>query len=289
MTMQAYLNGHAVGIILKELVRRAMTIIRNERQVFEATAKQGHSGDMDDVFTSADTKAQEVYLKSLRECFPDYAVLAEESIGAPPVVEPIRGAFFTVDPLDGTKAFVRRQSHGVGTMVALVEQGQVVSAYVGDINTHEIYGYRPGSRSVHRISEYETSERLTYVAKPIAEQYALLRDPPEAYSPASRALLPRFKSYEVEGGSIGIWLARLWKREVGAALLLPGVETPWDTAPIIGISRMLGYRFYRPAVTGWAAHEPVVGEHTSRRDHDLLVIHEHDASDLGLSLMTLVG
>jgi len=58
--MQAELNGHAVGIILKELVRRAMTIIRNERQVFEATAKMGHSGNMDDVFTSADTNAQDL-------------------------------------------------------------------------------------------------------------------------------------------------------------------------------------------------------------------------------------
>ena len=38
--MKAELNGHVVGIILKELVRRAMTTIRNERQVFEATAKQ---------------------------------------------------------------------------------------------------------------------------------------------------------------------------------------------------------------------------------------------------------
>ena len=35
-------------------------------------------------------------------------------------------------------------------------------------------------------------------------------------------------------------------------MLLPGVETPWDTAPIIGISKMLGYRFYRPAASGWA-------------------------------------
>ena len=70
------------------------------------------------------------------------------------------------------------------------------------------------------------------------------------------------KSYEVEGGSIGIWLARLWKREVGAALLLPGVETPWDTAPIFGISKTLGYRFYRPAAAGWAAYEPVAAERT---------------------------
>src|SRR5262249_24464765 len=197
---------------------------------------------------------------------------------------PVRsGAFFTVDPLDGTKAFIRRQSHGVGTMVALVEQGQVVSAYIGDINTHEIYGYRPGSRTVHRISEYEISEQLRHVDNPIAEQYALLRDPPDAYSPPSRALLRSFKPYEVEGGSIGIWLARLWKREIGAALMLPGVETPWDTAPIIGISNMLGYRFYRPAATGWTSYEPVVAERNSRRDHDLLVIHECDVSGLGLS------
>jgi hypothetical protein len=153
---------------------------------------------------------------------------------------------------------------------------------VGDINTHEIYGYRPGSRSVYRISEYEISEQLTHVARPIAEQYALLRDPPDAYSHASRALLASFKSYEVEGGSIGIWLARLWKREVGAALLLPGVETPWDTAPMIGISNMLGYCFYRPAATGWKSYEPVVIDRTLRRDHDLLVVHEFDSAGLGL-------
>jgi len=258
-----------------------MTVIRNERQVFEVTAKLDRSGSMDDVFTSADTKAHEVYVNSLRECFPDYAIVAEEGDAAPRPAEPLRpGAFFTVDPLDGTKAFVRRQSHGVGTMVALIEQGRVISAYVGDINTQEIYGYRPGSRSVHRISEYETSEQLTHIAKPISEQYALLRDPPETYSHPSRALLRSFKSYEVEGGSIGIWLARLWKREVGAALLLPTVETPWDMAPIVGISKMLGYRFYRPSATGWRYYEPAIGGRISNRDHDLLVIHERDVEAL---------
>src|SRR5262245_44738224 len=108
-TVHQELNGHAVGIILKELVRRAMMIIRNERQVFEATAKQGHTGNMDDVFTSADTKAQEVYIKSLRECFPDYAIVAEEGLVTQPAAPSTQpGAFFTVDPLDGTKAFVRR-------------------------------------------------------------------------------------------------------------------------------------------------------------------------------------
>ena len=47
------LNGHSVGRILKEAVRRAATVIRAERLTFEAHTKQSYSGTMDDVFTSA--------------------------------------------------------------------------------------------------------------------------------------------------------------------------------------------------------------------------------------------
>src|SRR6185503_21353335 len=82
----------------------------------------------------------------------------------------------TVDPLDGTKAFIRRQSQGVGTMVALVDDGRVQSAYIGDVNTQEIYGFRPASSSVHRISEYETAERLEHSASQGSEMTILLRD-----------------------------------------------------------------------------------------------------------------
>jgi len=258
------MNGHAIGIILKELVRRATHTIRNERQVFEATVKEGYTGQMDDVLTSADTKAQAVYLKSLAECFPDYGVIAEE--GSPPI-KPGTTRFFTVDPLDGTKAFVRRQSHGIATMIALVENGEVISAYVGDINTQEIYGFRPGSHSVHRITGYETTERLEWTKRPINERYILLRDPPESYSASSRQLLPRFKSYEAEGGSIGTWLARLWKGEVGAALLPAGTDTPWDTAPIVGISKALGYQLYRPSSKGWELHEAKIATKVAQRAH----------------------
>lgn len=278
------LNGHAVGIVLKELVRRALTTIRNERQVFEVTGKAGHSGRMSDVFTSADRKAQEVYLRSLGECFPDCGIVAEEDKVS---VAPRNGctAWFTVDPLDGTKAFIRRQSNGVGTMIALVDGGEVLSAYIGDVNTQEIYGYRPGSPRVYRISEFETAERLAHEPRPLAEQYILLRDPERAYGDASRMLLARFKSFEIEGGSIGIWLARLWKREVGAALLPPAWETPWDAAPVVGISRRLGYVHLRPGQDGaWQRFEPAIAPVVSRREHDLLIVHEADLPSLGVRI-----
>ncbi|MBS0250227.1 MAG: hypothetical protein JSR78_04100 [Proteobacteria bacterium] len=269
-------NGHAVGIILKELVRRAIKIVRSERQAFEVMQKAGYGGDMTDVFTTADSKAQEIYVRSIQECFAAFSIVAEE--GAFSKAQPDATNYFTIDPLDGTKAFIRRQSHGVGTMIAMVENDKIVSAYVGDVNTQEIYGYRPGSSNVHRITEFETAERLSYEGKPLSDQTVLLRDPPEKYSEASRRLLSSFKSYEVEGGSIGVWLARLWKREVAAAILPPGGETPWDSTPLQGISEELGYMFLRPCQEplGWESCTPSLVKHTFPRQHDVLIIHRDD-------------
>jgi hypothetical protein len=54
------LNGHAVGRILKEPVRRAAVAIHSERFLFTPQAKQSYSGAKDDVVTSADRKAQDI-------------------------------------------------------------------------------------------------------------------------------------------------------------------------------------------------------------------------------------
>ncbi|MBK5197074.1 MAG: hypothetical protein JJE37_02195 [Methyloceanibacter sp.] len=91
-------NGHAVGLILKEAVRRAMVAIRNECLVFEAHLKESHGGTMDDVFTSADRKAQDVYLRAITECFPNCGIVAEEDKLQ---LSPKNGceAFISVDPI----------------------------------------------------------------------------------------------------------------------------------------------------------------------------------------------
>jgi fructose-1,6-bisphosphatase/inositol monophosphatase family enzyme len=270
-------NGHIIGRVAKETVRRAIVAIRNEQAAFDITAKVGYSsGKMDDVFTSADTAAQEIYLKMVQECFPLHGVVAEEDKLR---IEPSGGcrAVWTIDPLDGTKAFIREQSHGIGTMIALVLDGEVISAYIGDINTMECFGYRPGSNQVHRITRLDIAKKLTY--KPLKEGklYALLRDPPSFYGRKTRKLLKRCNNHQVDGGSIGTWMARLWKREVGAVCLTPGTETPWDAAPILGISLKLGYAFYRPVRGGWNRYIPEIPLHITEREHDTVVIHEKDA------------
>src|SRR5262249_36240142 len=160
----------------------------------------------------------------------------------------------------------------VGTMIALVDEGRVTAAYIGDVNTQEIYGYRPGSTRVHRITEYETSEALEPGSAALGGRDVLLRDPPEGYSQQARQLLTAFKRYEVEGGSIGTWMARLWKDEVGAVLIPPGAETPWDSAPVTGISTTMGLGFFRPTRDGWQRYTPPVDSRILRREHDLLVM-----------------
>jgi hypothetical protein len=278
------INGHAVGIIMKELVRRAISAIRNERIVFETRLKAGADGAMDDMLTSADLKAQEVYLRSLRECFPACGVIGEENeVLIPPT--PPTSAHFTIDPLDGTKAFVRRQSHGVGTMIALVEAQRVLAAYVGDVNTREIYGFRPGSEKAYRITDFDSVEPLEAPArtkKPLRLRHVLLRDPPDEYCPLSRDFIAGMDGLQIDGGSIGIWTARLWKNEVGAALLPPGWETPWDSSPVIGISRQVGLAFLRPAVDGkaWEEFDPPVPSERFRRQHDVLIVPRARAKEL---------
>jgi fructose-1,6-bisphosphatase/inositol monophosphatase family enzyme len=278
------LNGHTVGIVMKELVRRAISTIQRERIAFEVTQKRGYGGIMDDVLTSADTKAQEVYAKSLGECFPKFGLIGEEGLrkdGNP---------YFTIDPLDGTKAFVRKQSHGVGTMVALVDGERVLAAFIGDINTGEIFGYRPGSPNVHRLTALDFAERLETSPEAIpSKPYILFRDPPEAERDIIRNLLGRFHNHLVDGGSIGIWMARLWKREVVAVHLPPGHETPWDSAPIIGISKKLGYVFLQPSKGRegvWETFGMYPPAEPTYRDHDVLVIHQNNLPLLGEAYKT---
>ena len=154
---------------------------------------------------------------------PNLGIIGEENSLQIACTEPGVDAWFTVDPLDGTKAFIRRQSHGVGSMLGLVYDGVVIAAVVGDVMTHEMYYYRPESTQVHRLNlrddKYE-SLRIDHKLS-LGSQYVLLRDDPRIHSPGIQQIAQRkadgglFKNIEVAGGSIGTHMARLWKGEVG--------------------------------------------------------------------------
>jgi len=79
--------------------------------------------------TEADRRGEAHILKRLGEAFPDVPVVSEEAaseFGAPEEIGP---RFFLVDPLDGTKAFVRGDPHFT-VNIGLILDGEPVAGAV---------------------------------------------------------------------------------------------------------------------------------------------------------------
>ena len=241
------MNARAVGTLMKEAVRRAIIVIRAHRFNFEATVKGVGDHGGPDLVTTADHAAQHTMTELLQQWFPNVHICAEEDDLRDPLDVP-EGLWFSVDPLDGTAAFVRRASHGIGSMIALMRGTEILGAVVGDVMTQELYATSPGGDAVHRISELGFPERLVIdTGRPLDEQWVLLRDAPDQTTETARALVwsdaPLFRGIEVAGDSIGLGMARLWKGEVGGALLPPRAYTPWDLNPIVVLSQRMGFVF----------------------------------------------
>ena len=79
--------------------------------------------------TDADHAAEAIIVKGLRAITPDATVVAEEEMAAGRVPRMNGGPFWLVDPLDGTKEFIKR--NGEFTVnIALVDKGKPVLGIV---------------------------------------------------------------------------------------------------------------------------------------------------------------
>ncbi len=87
-----------------------------------------HKADESPV-TEADRAGEALILKALAERYPDIPVISEEDaseFGTPDAIGP---RFFLVDPLDGTKAFIRGDPHFT-VNIGLIENGHPVAGAV---------------------------------------------------------------------------------------------------------------------------------------------------------------
>src|SRR5690242_17797942 len=62
----------------------------------------------DSPLTAADKKSNQIIIKRLNELYPDTPVISEESKQVPYGVRSTYEHYFLVDPLDGTKEFIKR-------------------------------------------------------------------------------------------------------------------------------------------------------------------------------------
>ena len=119
------LNHTALAASLCEIAHRAG---REILSVYESDFAVLDKADGSPV-TEADTRAERVILDGLAACAADVAVVAEESVEAGDVPELDGRPFFLVDPLDGTKEFVRRTDEFT-VNIALVEDGVPIAGVI---------------------------------------------------------------------------------------------------------------------------------------------------------------
>jgi 3'(2'), 5'-bisphosphate nucleotidase len=123
-----------LGEALAEIVAAASDVILPLwKTELEVSAKADQSP-----VTEADRRGEALILKALARRFPGVPVISEEHASEFGTPEKIGPRFFLVDPVDGTKAFVRGDPHFT-VNIALIEHGQPVAGAVGAPASGELW------------------------------------------------------------------------------------------------------------------------------------------------------
>ena len=167
-------SAAALGATLADIaIEAARLILPLWRSGLEVRSKVDESP-----VTEADQRAEALILQRLAAAFPDIPVISEEDASESGVPETIGRRFFLVDPLDGTKAFVRGDP-AFTVNIALIEDGVPVAGAVVGPATGEVWRTSPAGvlkggfdrREEARVSvripvEGETLALVSHTMKP---------------------------------------------------------------------------------------------------------------------------
>jgi 3'(2'), 5'-bisphosphate nucleotidase len=198
-----------------------------------------HKADESPV-TEADRQGETLILKALAERFPDIPVVSEEDaseFGAPEEIGP---RFFLVDPLDGTKAFVRGDPNFT-VNIGLIERGRPVAGAVCAPPSGEVW-YTSGSGVLKRTGD-GAAHRVRVRPWPNGEAIALISHTMKPETADKLAEEYGFHLRQPMDSSI-----KLCRIAEGAADIYPrhGPTMEWDTAAGQAVLEAAGGRFTTP-------------------------------------------
>ncbi|MEZ5305052.1 MAG: 3'(2'),5'-bisphosphate nucleotidase CysQ [Verrucomicrobiales bacterium] len=190
--------------------------------------------------TEADRRSHEILCAALAERYPDLPILSEESKAAPYAERHGWPAFWLIDPLDGTKEFIKK--NGEFTVnIALVEGGEPTLGVVLQPAAGIAYWGRRGEGAFRRdaAGERRIEGGAHYAALPkvrVVGSRSHLTPEVEAFTESLRAA-----GKEVEFRSAGSSLKLCLVAE-GAADVYPrfGPTMEWDTAAAQAVAEAAG-------------------------------------------------
>lgn len=130
----------------------------------------------DSPVTLADKQANDLIVKGLAEAFPSYGILAEESKDTKERLQ--KEWCFIIDPLDGTKEFIKRNDEFT-VNIGLAYKNKVVLGVIYVPVTEELYYATKGNGSyyeignkkeVNRVSDIDDKPRMLVSRSHISEE-----------------------------------------------------------------------------------------------------------------------
>jgi 3'(2'), 5'-bisphosphate nucleotidase len=195
--------------------------------------------------TAADHAAEAIILSALRELAPDIPVVAEEEAAAGRIPE-VGDRFFLVDPLDGTKEFIRRGTDFT-VNIGLIEHGTPTLGVV----------YAP---ALSRLFAGDVAAGAWASDTPPEEPEKQNRRPINVRTPAGAPVAVASKSHDVPATEAYLAACGVMERvSVGSSLKFcllaageadlyprPSPTSEWDTAAGHAVLAAAGGRVFAP-------------------------------------------
>lgn|GEM_PF-2263950 len=251
-------------------------------------------------YSIVDLAAQEAFIRTMAKKFPTIGWYCEENNFVMACEMEGHDVRIVLDPIDGSMSEIRNDGFGVGTMAALVIDGEIVASYVGDVDRASIVGFGPGSpdvflwRDAHFDDQGVNLTKRRFAAVPLCNHKVLLRREADEYEwPFSRVLRSTafggaFSRALIMSGSLGLNFTHLWRGGV-AAVALPRREQvdPWDAIPLIGINRRMGMTYVSVRGRTLFEFEPRITFNAVAQPKDVIVIHSSSLPDLQQAIANL--
>ncbi|MCH8279273.1 MAG: inositol monophosphatase [Chloroflexi bacterium] len=221
-------SGREALDVAQEAARVAGRIIQDRFQTSLQISFKGPS----DIVTDVDLAAEKAVLDLLREEYPEFGSLAEES-------QPVEtGSPFTwvVDPLDGTRNFASGIPHFC-TVVALAHQGEIVLGVTYDPMRDELFSAELGKGAFFNGAPMSVSDVDQINQAVLCFDLGYLDEKAGLALDLLRSLLPGIQGFRLMG-SAGLGLAYAAAGRVD--IYFHHSLSPWDMASGLLLAREAG-------------------------------------------------
>ncbi|RYD75122.1 MAG: 3'(2'),5'-bisphosphate nucleotidase [Sphingobacteriales bacterium] len=211
--------------MIQELVEIARKAGEKIMQVYENPQEVNYKTD-ESPLTLADTLANEVICTSLKRNWPEIPIISEENKNVEYDTRKSYAKFWLVDPLDGTKEFIKR--NGEFTVnIALIENGMPVKGVVYCPAKNETY-YAEKGKGAFAIINGQVQQLMANKFSESDEGLKMVCSRSHL-NPETEAFISKFKNPEITnaGSSLKFMLIASGKADIYPRLA-PTME--WDTA-----------------------------------------------------------